>query len=94
MSKKLDVIVGLAITGSAAFSGIAYGVIGANEGDMPKIMYIIAPLLSLGSFILWAKPSSPADRFDPKVGGVYAGVTAGIMGASATLTYIVESIAK
>lgn len=92
MSRKLEAIAGLAIAGSATLSGIAYGIMGANEGEMPKIMYIIPPLLGLGSFMLGAKPSSPHDRFDPQVGSVYAGFAVGIMTASAGLAYLVEKL--
>lgn len=92
MSKKLEAIAGLAIVGSTTFSGIAYGVIWANGGGMPKVMYAIPPLLGLGSFVLGAKPSSCNDKFDLQVGGAYASVTAVIMAASAGLTYLVEKL--
>ena len=93
MSKE-DGLVGLVIAGSAALGGIAYGVMGANPREMPKIMYVMPPVLALGGFILGTKPNSPQDRFDPKVGGVYAAVTTTIFGVSAGLSYLVESMIR
>jgi len=91
---KADGLVGLVIAGSAALGGISYGEIAANSGEMPKLMYIIPPLLALGGFILGAKPSSPKGEFDQGVGGVYAGVTAAIFGTTLGLTYLVETLAR
>ena len=91
MGKKLEGIVGLATFGSTVFAGLAYGVTEAKGGGMPGKEYVI-PLLLLSSFCSGAKPSSPIDKIDPQVGGVYAGVTAAVWGVSFGLGSLVERL--
>ncbi len=91
MSKKLEAIVGLATLGSTIMTGLTYGVTDAKGGGMPEREYVVPFLLDSG-FCLGAKPSCPTDTLDPKVGGVYAGVTAVLWGISYGLGYMVEGI--
>jgi len=88
---KLEGIVGLGILGSAVVTGLSYGMAEAKGSSMPGKEYVL-PLLALSGFCFGAKPSSPADKADPKVGGIYAGVIAALWGVSFALGYGVERL--
>jgi len=88
---RLEGILGFGILGLTVMTDLTYGVAEAKGGTMPGKEYIM-PLLGVSGFCFGTIPSSPADRVDPKVGGVYAGVTAMLWGVSYGLGYLVEKL--